>query len=164
MDRRYRTVRGRVLSANAYLGAATIVEALGRGAEIVITGRVTDTGLTLGPMIHEFGWAADDWDRLAAGTVAGHIIECGGCLAELPPGLENHLGWATPTRSWADGTSAVTNAPARRTHFHPPSPSSCHRWGPQHPHADGGRFTTSGFGGGPSCACGACAGGPRRRS
>src|SRR5687767_3976053 len=71
------TVRDRIQSANAYLGAAPIVEALNRGANVVITGRSTDTGLTLGPMIHEFGWAADDWDRLSAGTIAGHIIECG---------------------------------------------------------------------------------------
>ncbi|MBV8859228.1 MAG: DUF1446 domain-containing protein [Acidobacteria bacterium] len=70
-------VRERVQSANAYLGAWPIVEALHRGARVVITGRATDTGLTLGPMIHEFGWGETDWDRLAAGTVAGHIIECG---------------------------------------------------------------------------------------
>jgi hypothetical protein len=71
------TVRDRIQSANAYLGAAPMVEALDRGAQIVITGRATDTGLTLAPMMHEFGWAADDWNRLAAGTIAGHIIECG---------------------------------------------------------------------------------------
>ena len=71
------SVRDRIQSANAYLGAAPIVEALNKGAQVVITGRATDTGLTLGPMIHEFGWAGDDWDRLAAGTIAGHIIECG---------------------------------------------------------------------------------------
>jgi hypothetical protein len=71
------TVRDRIQSANAYLGAAPIVEALNRGAQVVITGRATDTGLTLGPMIHEFGWATDDWNKLAAGTIAGHIIECG---------------------------------------------------------------------------------------
>ncbi|HEX5702121.1 MAG TPA: acyclic terpene utilization AtuA family protein [Pyrinomonadaceae bacterium] len=71
------TVRDRIQSANAYLGAAPIVEALNRGANVVITGRSTDTGLTLGPMIHEFGWAADDWDKLSSGTIAGHIIECG---------------------------------------------------------------------------------------
>jgi len=70
-------VRDRIQSANAYLGAAPIVEALGKGAQIVITGRATDTGLTLGPMIHEFGWAENDWNKLAAGTIAGHIIECG---------------------------------------------------------------------------------------
>jgi hypothetical protein len=71
------TVRDRIQSANAYLGAAPIVEALNQGAQIVITGRATDTGLTLAPLIHEFGWASDDWNRLAAGTIAGHIIECG---------------------------------------------------------------------------------------
>ena len=70
-------VRDQIQSANAYLGAAPIVDALKQGANVVITGRTTDTGLTLGPMIHEFGWAADDWDRLASGTIAGHIIECG---------------------------------------------------------------------------------------
>lgn len=72
------TVRERLQSANVYFGAAPIVEALQRGADVVITGRTTDTGLTLAPMIHEFGWKFDDWDRLAAGTVAGHILECGG--------------------------------------------------------------------------------------
>jgi len=71
------TIRERVQSANVYLGARPMAEALDRGAQVVITGRVTDTGLTLAPMIHEFGWAADDWHRLAAGTIAGHIIECG---------------------------------------------------------------------------------------
>ena len=76
-DEPLRTVRDRIQSANAYLGAAPIVEALNKGARVVITGRATDTGLTLGPMIHEFGWPADDWDKLAAGTIAGHIIECG---------------------------------------------------------------------------------------
>ena len=71
------TVRERIQSANVYLGAAPMVEALDRGAQIVITGRATDTGLTLAPLMHEFGWAPDDWNRLAAGTIAGHIIECG---------------------------------------------------------------------------------------
>ncbi len=70
-------IRDRVLSANAYLGAAPMVEALRQGAQIIVTGRTTDTGLCLAPMIHEFGWSMDDWDRLAAGTIAGHIIECG---------------------------------------------------------------------------------------
>jgi hypothetical protein len=71
------TVRGRIQSANVYLGAAPMVEALNQGALIVVTGRATDTGLTLAPLMHEFGWAANDWNRLAAGTIAGHIIECG---------------------------------------------------------------------------------------
>jgi len=72
-----RDVRDRVLSANAYLGAWPIVDALRQGADIVITGRVTDTGLTLAPLIQSFDWRPDAWDRMAAGTVAGHIIECG---------------------------------------------------------------------------------------
>jgi hypothetical protein len=71
------TVRDRIQSANVYLGAAPMVEALNRGAQIVITGRATDTGLTLAPLMHEFGWSPDDWNRIAAGTIAGHIIECG---------------------------------------------------------------------------------------
>ena len=70
-------VRDRVLSANAYLGAGPVALALQRGAQVVITGRVTDTGLTLGPLMHTFGWGPEAWDRIAAGTVAGHIIECG---------------------------------------------------------------------------------------
>lgn len=75
--RRFADVRARVSSANAYYGAWPVVEALRSGARIVVTGRCTDTGITLAPMIHAFDWAADDWDRLAAGIVAGHIIECG---------------------------------------------------------------------------------------
>jgi len=67
----------KILSANVYFGARPIVEALKSGADVVITGRVTDTGLTLGPMIHEFGWKFGDFDKMAAGTIAGHIIECG---------------------------------------------------------------------------------------
>ena len=70
-------VRERVRSANAYLGAFPIAEALGRGAQIVVTGRCSDVALSLGPSIHEFGWKRDDWDRLAAGVVGGHVIECG---------------------------------------------------------------------------------------
>ncbi|TMQ51500.1 MAG: DUF1446 domain-containing protein [Candidatus Eisenbacteria bacterium] len=70
-------VRDHVSSANAYFGAWPVVAALEAGAQIVVTGRCTDTGITLAPMIHAFGWAADDWDRLAAGIVAGHIVECG---------------------------------------------------------------------------------------
>ena len=70
-------LKDRLLSANVYLGAFPIVEALEKGADIVITGRTTDTGLTLAPMIYEFGWKADNYDLIAAGTVAGHILECG---------------------------------------------------------------------------------------
>jgi len=70
-------VRPLVQSANVYLGAWPIAEALAQGADIVICGRVTDTGLALAPMIHEFKWGKDDWDKLSAGTIAGHSIECG---------------------------------------------------------------------------------------
>jgi hypothetical protein len=72
-----KAIRSRVVSANAYLGARPIVEALRQGASIVITGRVADASLTLGPAMHEFGWSWENWDCLAAGTVAGHLIECG---------------------------------------------------------------------------------------
>jgi hypothetical protein len=71
------SMRSRVVSANAYLGAGPIVEALRQGASIVVTGRVADASLTLAPAVHEIGWSWQDWDRLAAGTVAGHLIECG---------------------------------------------------------------------------------------
>ena len=71
------SVRDRVLSANAYLGSKPIDDALRKGAQIVITGRSTDTALTMAPLRFTFGWADDDWDRLAAGIIAGHIIECG---------------------------------------------------------------------------------------
>lgn len=70
-------VRDRIVSANAYLGAKPIVQALKLGAEIVITGRVADASLTVGPALHELGWGWEDWDRLSAATVAGHLIECG---------------------------------------------------------------------------------------
>jgi hypothetical protein len=82
-------IRPRVVSANAYLGARPIVEALRQGAAIVITGRVADASLTVAPAVHEFGWSWDDWDRLAAGTVAGHLIECG---AQATGGL--WINWA----------------------------------------------------------------------
>ncbi len=65
-----------ILAANAYLGAAPIAKALATGADIVITGRCTDSALVLGPLMHAFGWAAPDWDKLATGVLAGHLIEC----------------------------------------------------------------------------------------
>lgn len=70
-------IKDRLLSANVYFGSEPIVEALKLGAQIVITGRTTDTGLTLAPMVYEFGWSYDNYDLMAAGTVAGHILECG---------------------------------------------------------------------------------------
>jgi len=97
----------RVTSANAYLGARPVAEALAGGAQIVLCGRVTDTALALGPLVHEFGWAADDWDRLAAGTVAGHILECG---AQSTGGNFTRF-WEVPT----SGTSATRSPRWRPT-------------------------------------------------
>ena len=71
------TIRPQVQSANVYFGAFPIAEALCQGAGIVVTGRCNDAALALGPMIREFAWKDDDWDRLSAGTIAGHVIECG---------------------------------------------------------------------------------------
>lgn len=68
----------RLLSANAYLGAAPLVEALAQGADVVVTGRVADPALVLAPAIHAFGWAMDDWEKLGQGTLAGHLLECAG--------------------------------------------------------------------------------------
>jgi hypothetical protein len=108
--------RANVLSANVYLGAAPVVKALEMGANVVITGRVTDTGVTLAPMIHEFGWAPDDWDRIAAGIVAGHIIECGtqctgGNFTDWQKVKSfSNLGFPLVEAS-ADGTFTVTKHP-----------------------------------------------------
>ncbi len=67
-----------LISANAYLGCEPIVEALARGAQVVVTGRVADPSLFLAPLVHEFGWPLDDWERLGRGTVVGHLLECAG--------------------------------------------------------------------------------------
>jgi hypothetical protein len=82
----------RMLSANAYLGAGPIVEALGGGADIVITGRVGDPAMFLAPLVHEFGWAMDDWTRLGRGTLVGHLLECAGQITGgyfADPGLKD---------------------------------------------------------------------------
>lgn len=109
-------VRSRVVSANAYLGSAPIAEALGSGAKIVITGRVADACLTVGPCLHEYGWKANDWDRLCAGSVAGHIIECG---AQATGGLYTHwtevpdyanIGYPIAELS-EDGACSITKPP-----------------------------------------------------
>jgi hypothetical protein len=107
-------VRDRVIAANAYIGSTPIVEALAKGANVVITGRSTDTALTMAPLRHEFGWGAADWDKLAAGIIAGHIIECGAqcsggnCLHDWRdiPNLAD-VGYPIVEGS-ADGTFVVT--------------------------------------------------------
>jgi hypothetical protein len=111
------TVRSRVLSANAYIGSEPIVEALKGGANVVITGRSTDTALTMAPLRYEFGWGNDSWDQLAAGIVAGHIIECGAqcsggnCLYDWKsiPDLAN-VGYPL-VEARADGSFVVTKHP-----------------------------------------------------
>ncbi|MHB0964000.1 MAG: acyclic terpene utilization AtuA family protein [Gemmatimonadaceae bacterium] len=110
-------VRDRVIAANAYIGSTPIVEALAKGANVVITGRSTDTALTMAPLRHEFGWGAADWDKLAAGIIAGHIIECGAqssggnCLYDWRniPNLAD-VGYPIIEGS-ADGTFVVTKHP-----------------------------------------------------
>ncbi|MEO7712305.1 MAG: acyclic terpene utilization AtuA family protein [Gemmatimonadaceae bacterium] len=111
------TVRDRVLSANAYIGSTPIVEALAKGANVVVTGRSTDTALTMAPLRHEFGWGASDWDKLAAGIIAGHIIECGAqcsggnCLHDWRsiPDLAN-IGYPI-VEARADGTFVIVKHP-----------------------------------------------------
>lgn len=107
------TVKDQLLSANVYFGCKPIVEALKKGADIVITGRVTDTGLTLAPMVYEFGWDFEDYDLMATGTIAGHIIECGGQVSggnftdwESVEDLTN-LGFPI-IEAYPDGTFYVT--------------------------------------------------------
>jgi acyclic terpene utilization AtuA family protein len=111
------TVRNRVVAANAYIGSVPILEALARGANVVITGRSTDTALTMAPLRHEFGWKATDWNLLAAGIIAGHIIECGAqcsggnCLYEWRS-IENLADVGYPiVEGMADGTFVVTKHP-----------------------------------------------------
>jgi Acyclic terpene utilisation family protein AtuA len=106
---------GSVCSANAYLGADGIVTALRGGADVVITGRVSDPALFLAPLIHEFDWAMDDWHRLGVGTVVGHLLECAGQITGgyfADPGYKDVPGLARlgfPIAEVAeDGTTVVT--------------------------------------------------------
>ena len=113
------TVQDRIVFANAYLGAQPIAEALARGADIVLTGRVADAALFLGPLAHEFGWRWDDWERLAQGLTVGHLLECSGQAsggnfgsagdwATIPDFL--NLGYAIAEVS-EDGTAVISKAP-----------------------------------------------------
>jgi hypothetical protein len=112
-------VRGRLVFANAYLGAKPIADALAQGADIVLTGRVADAALFLGPLVHEFGWAWDDWQRLAQGLTVGHLLECSGqatggnfgaagTWAQIPD--LGHIGYPIAEVS-EDGTAVITKAP-----------------------------------------------------
>lgn len=121
------TIRDRVLSANAYIGSTPIVQALQQGANVVVTGRSTDTALTMAPLRHEFGWAEDDWNALAAGIVAGHILECGAqcsggnCLHDWRtiPDLAN-VGYPI-AEAQADGTFVITKHPGTGGRVNVPS-------------------------------------------
>ncbi|THJ54696.1 DUF1446 domain-containing protein [Burkholderia sp. LS-044] len=110
--------RDRIVSANAYLGAAPIVDALAAGADVVLTGRVADPSLFAAPLIHAFGWRMDDWDTLGAATVVGHLLECagqvtGGYFADPGykdvPNLER-LGFPIGEVA-ADGSVVITKVP-----------------------------------------------------
>src|ERR1043166_1134860 len=112
-------VRDKLLFANAYLGAAPIAQALAQGADIVITGRVADAALSLGPLMHELGWRWDDWDRLAQGLTVGHLLECSGQASGGNFGsagdwakVQNflHLGYPIAEVS-EDGSALLTKAP-----------------------------------------------------
>ena len=112
--RPFEQVAGRIVSANAYLGGEPIRAALDGGADIVITGRCADVSLTVGPLLHEFGWR--DWDRIAAGAVAGHLLECGAQSTggnfhqwASVPGLD-HVGYPIVEVA-RDGTIVLTKAP-----------------------------------------------------
>jgi hypothetical protein len=107
------SIINKVSSANVYLGAKPIADALAQGADIVVTGRATDPSLVLGPLIHEFGWSMEDFDKLAAGTIMGHILECG---AQCTGG--NYCDWSNVpdyarigypvAEAKADGTFVIT--------------------------------------------------------
>lgn len=106
-----------IVAANAYLGARPVADALKLGVDIVLVGRTTDAALVLGPLIHEFGWGETDWDLLASGTLAGHLLECGGQVTggyfcdpgfKDVPGMDN-LGFPIGEIS-SDGTIVISKA------------------------------------------------------
>ncbi|NQW08845.1 MAG: DUF1446 domain-containing protein [Alphaproteobacteria bacterium] len=110
---------GRMVAANVYLGAQPIADALALGADVVVVGRCADPALALGPLIHEFGWPLDDLDRIAAGTMVGHLLECGaqvtgGYFAD--PGYKDvpdfgHVGFPIAEVT-IDGTAVIGKADA----------------------------------------------------
>jgi hypothetical protein len=111
-------IRGRIQSANVYIGAFPLAEALATGAHVVVAGRSTDTALTLAPMVHRFGWRPEEYDKLAAGAIAGHIVECG---AQVTGGncqvdwqnIPNMADIGYPiVEAEPDGTFSVTKHPA----------------------------------------------------
>ncbi len=117
-DGRVGDVADRMIAANAYLGAGPIVEALAGGADVVVTGRVGDPAMFLAPLVHAFGWAMDDWQRLGRGTLVGHLLECagqvtGGYFAD--PGFKDVAGLARlgfPLAEVdADGDAVITKVP-----------------------------------------------------
>jgi hypothetical protein len=118
IDGRMNDLGNRIVSANAYLGAEPIAEALAAGADVVITGRVSDPALFLAPLIREFGWAMDDWDHLGRGTLAGHLLECAGQITGgyfADPGYKDvadlsRLGFPIGEVS-EDGNLLVTKVP-----------------------------------------------------
>ncbi len=108
----------RLLSANAYLGVQPLIEALAQGADVVVTGRIADPALVLAPLIHEFGWAMDDWHRLGQGTLIGHLLECAGQITGgyfADPGYKDvanlaRLGFPIGEIS-EDGSAVITKVP-----------------------------------------------------
>lgn len=109
---------GKIVSANAYMGVEGILKALDEGADVVITGRVSDPAIFMAPLIHEFGWSLDDWDKLGKGTMVGHLLECGGQVTGgyfAEPGKKDvpgvgHLGFPIVEIA-EDGSFVVTKVP-----------------------------------------------------
>jgi hypothetical protein len=115
---RFADIRERAISANAYIGAAALVEALAGGADVVVTGRAADPSLYLAPLIHEFGWTTEDWHRMGQGTLVGHLLECAGQITGgyfADPGLKDvpdlaRLGFPIG-EVFEDGTAVIRKLP-----------------------------------------------------